>query len=713
MLAHSNSILSSVILISEKLKGSKLEDSVLNDIDESLNLLSSFLNLEKIESLFFALFFSLNNQENRSITLHTIAEYLDYPFLHLLEYRYVIVALENKSFITGNNHRNVSSRPENNGYVVPETVSNSVIDGKEIIFPRKEEKTLEDVISEIVFIAKAYKENVMGDIEYTRQIMWFECNNQHIDLIKNVTKMYPEDFDHRILIYFFSFSLIFGEEPAEPIYLRNGYETSAFDCLSISSKEKRRRDFFSGTDCLIKREILEKKRDDNIPRYGTVFSFRFTNKGIKKLFGNESKRFYGNDKATELDIVISGIQEIAFNYEDKCTRKRKKQVLKQIENKFQKYSYFKLLRKLVHDDISRFIYFDCIKDFINGHESGLGATLQNIYGRKSDYFTTLRSFIDEKHFLIESGLIEINQNEIIENTTITLTDKSVEILYGENADLYKRNRSLKNILNPEDLKSKDLFYEVNTQNQIEMLTGSLIQDNLINIQKRLEEKGLPKGVAVLLYGAPGTGKTETVYQIARKTNRKIMHVDISESKSMWFGESEKCIKKIFSNYRSLCKSCQNHNENAPILLFNEADAIISKRGSLEGGGPRQTENAMQNILLEEIEKLDGILIATTNLCENMDAAFERRFLFKIKYEKPSIESRSKIWINKLNSISSEDAFALAKQFDFSGGEIDNIVRKGEMDEIITGIQPTYDRLVELCENERLEKANEKRMGFAC
>ena len=86
------------------------------------------------------------------------------------------------------------------------------------------------------------------------------------------------------------------------------------------------------------------------------------------------------------------------------------------------------------------------------------------------------------------------------------------------------------------------------------------------MQKRLESKGLPKGVAVLLYGAPGTGKTETVYQLAKKTNRKILHVDIAESKSMWFGESEKIIKKIFTNYRQMCKAAERHKENTPILL---------------------------------------------------------------------------------------------------------------------------------------------------
>ena len=71
------------------------------------------------------------------------------------------------------------------------------------------------------------------------------------------------------------------------------------------------------------------------------------------------------------------------------------------------------------------------------------------------------------------------------------------------------------------------------------------------IQKRLTEKGLPHGIAVLLHGAPGCGKTESVYQIAKVTNRKIYHVDISQTKSCWFGESEKKIQEIFDNYKLL------------------------------------------------------------------------------------------------------------------------------------------------------------------
>ena len=168
---------------------------------------------------------------------------------------------------------------------------------------------------------------------------------------------------------------------------------------------------------------------------------------------------------------------------------------------------------------------------------------------------------------------------------------------------------------------------------------------------------------------------------------------------MWYGESEKIIKKIFSDYRKSCRG----NAKKPILLFNEADAIFSKRRSIGSGNGSidQTENTIQNIILEEMEKLEGILIATTNLEGNLDAAFERRFLFKIRYEKPSLQAKTDIWRDKLPSLSETDARTLASGFDFSGGEIDNIVRKATMEEVISGRAPSLGDIVSFCEHERL------------
>jgi len=195
--------------------------------------------------------------------------------------------------------------------------------------------------------------------------------------------------------------------------------------------------------------------------------------------------------------------------------------------------------------------------------------------------------------------------------------------------------------------------------------------------------------------------------VAKETNREILKVDTSSAKSMWFGESEKIIKRIFTDYRSHVKNC----ERMPILLFNEADAIISKRKENGNSNVSQTENTIENIILEELETFDGIFFATTNLARNLDTAFERRFLFKIEFHKPSTTVKAKIWSAKLPQLTDLECETLAGLYDFSGGQIDNIVRKNEIQEIIYGISVDFNHILGFCETELLSKNNRVKIGF--
>lgn len=187
-----------------------------------------------------------------------------------------------------------------------------------------------------------------------------------------------------------------------------------------------------------------------------------------------------------------------------------------------------------------------------------------------------------------------------------------------------------------------------------------------------------------------------------------MQVNISSIKSMWVGESEKNIKRIFTRYRKLVEE----SEVAPILLFNEADAIIGQRLEGVNRSVDKMENAIQNIILEELESLQGILIATTNLACNMDKAFERRFLYKVEFAKPSIEAKSSIWRSMIPELSETDAKMLAERYDFSGGQIENIARKNVVDMILTGEEMSVERLYEYCNTESHEHTSKhRRIGF--
>jgi hypothetical protein len=255
----------------------------------------------------------------------------------------------------------------------------------------------------------------------------------------------------------------------------------------------------------------------------------------------------------------------------------------------------------------------------------------------------------------------------------------------------------------DDITPREMFYNQRETNEVNKLISMLAEENYNKIQDRLNSKNMKKGFACLFSGLPGTGKTETAYQIARETKRNIMMVDISETRSMWHGESEKNIKELFDTYRAAVEK----SETVPILLINEADAIIGKRMQIgiSNRSVDQTENRTQNVILQEMENLAGILIATTNLTQNMDTAFERRFLYKITFDKPDMESRVSIWKSLLPDLKDDMAIELSSYFELSGGQIENIARKTEVDSIINGGILSMDTLMGYCKAEILNDLN--------
>lgn len=325
---------------------------------------------------------------------------------------------------------------------------------------------------------------------------------------------------------------------------------------------------------------------------------------------------------------------------------------------------------------------------------------KTIYDRPGERFIRIQGFLEKENRLIQEEWVEIIEAKFFGDAKMKLTEKALNLLTECDIKLLSREldkKSKENLILPEDIPFRKLIYSENEVHQIELLKTLLIEENFKNIQERLTQKALPKGITVLLYGAPGTGKTESVLQIAKATNREIIKVDSSASRTMWFGESEKIIKKIFKDY----KSYANKQSPKPILFFNEADALLGTRKEANSSGVSDTENRIQAILLDEIETFEGILIATTNLATNLDSAFERRFLFKIELQKPSVSARSQIWKSKIPHLSEEEYVGLASRFDFSGGQIDNVVRKNEINEIIHGNTGDLKILLEFCEEETL------------
>lgn len=282
------------------------------------------------------------------------------------------------------------------------------------------------------------------------------------------------------------------------------------------------------------------------------------------------------------------------------------------------------------------------------------------------------------------------------DTDYALTENFKQKYFGD----YVANKSSKKVLTKElrnKIAEKQMFYNPNEEELITALTGLLKEDNFTRIQQRLADNGMRTGFTCLFYGSPGTGKTESVNQIARLTNREVIQVNLSTIRNCYVGESEKNVQEIFDDYKAKVKE----SSNCPILLFNEADAILCKRNSGAVAAVDKMENALQNILLQNLEDFDGILIATTNLTSSLDKAFERRFLYKIEFQRPNTKVRQQLWKSMIPELSDEDALCLAREFNFSGGEIENIARKQLIESILKNTPSTLESIRSICQNESI------------
>lgn len=333
---------------------------------------------------------------------------------------------------------------------------------------------------------------------------------------------------------------------------------------------------------------------------------------------------------------------------------------------------------------------------------------------------------DDKGTLLQNGLIDYD-----------------DFLHSFRRSFFVPSQVLSSIINPQKLKAipinsaiknQEMFELVNqkvelksiilpqqTQERLKIIIEQL-DSKVINLLKKWGIKDSKRGIdaKIMLYGHSGTGKTITAYALGNALKKPILSLDCSKVLSMYVGESEKNVRKIFDTYKNITRDLKSD----AILLLDEADQFLSQRGGVSGSVDKMY-NQMQNIFLEQIEKFDGILIATTNLLDNIDMAFSRRFNYKIEFVKPNFNERVKIWesllpkgINAMrakNTAIYERNFSIENlaRFSLTGGQI-KIVIKNTAYKVATKNKPIFsenDFINEIKKELDSSFDSDKSMGF--
>ncbi len=169
--------------------------------------------------------------------------------------------------------------------------------------------------------------------------------------------------------------------------------------------------------------------------------------------------------------------------------------------------------------------------------------------------------------------------------------------------------------------------------QLEEAVGRLVhQGKVLDDWGFLANKHGARGVRMLFAGPPGTGKTLSAEVLAGALGVDLLVVDISRVLSKWIGETEKNLASVF-----------DAAERAQaVLLFDEADALFGKRTEVSDAHDRYA-NLETAYLLARLERFEGLAVLSTNLRQNIDAAFLRRLEFVVDFEEPGQAEREALW----------------------------------------------------------------------
>ncbi len=264
-------------------------------------------------------------------------------------------------------------------------------------------------------------------------------------------------------------------------------------------------------------------------------------------------------------------------------------------------------------------------------------------------------------------------NRDVENLKFYIENSTVDSMLGDGLERkVERSRRRKS----RGRGRRDLFYPVESDTTLSdvVLPEDIREDLEIILTEKKNEKVLTEewnvldrsGLNILFSGPPGTGKTMTAKALGNHLDMDLYMVSFQELVNVWYGETEKNVDRVFDELEN----------GETIMILDEADAVLRKR-TRSSIGSDSTENRMVNIFLQKMEKHSGMIVLTTNYAGELDKGLERRLDSKLEFPEPGVEAREDIWRYHLSEElplgDDVDVAELAKRYEFTGGEIRNVV----------------------------------------
>lgn len=400
-----------------------------------------------------------------------------------------------------------------------------------------------------------------------------------------------------------------------------------------------------------------------------LFSLKYRKNKLEEEVSTLEEKASLEDIDTKLDekkTSLQRIEESIKKQKENLTRYKKafqkKGIVSRIEKLARRYRLNRKERDIICCLLLSELGIDIGEEGSHRYSLSGRDILRSIIGNSTQELLQAWNYFGPEGKLIKRGLIVhrrlrgpyLDDDYHLSNQTLTT-------LLSEE----KSKKKLRKKLEQEGFKFKEVVLSQETRLQIESALTQIKHEGIL-----FKDWGLGKimpqgrGVCLLFWGPPGTGKTITAYAIARQLRKKLKIVNYAQMLDRWLGNSEKNIVRAFEDAR---------REKA-VLMFDEADALFSRRTTVYHATDKFYNDCV-NILLQEVEKFTGVLILATNHETLLDPALDRRVV-KIKFGLPGPFEREKIWrlhLKKAPLDCAVDYRRLARDFPLTGGEIKQVV----------------------------------------
>ncbi len=366
------------------------------------------------------------------------------------------------------------------------------------------------------------------------------------------------------------------------------------------------------------------------------------------------------------DIVVPPLlqEDLAYSkYLEKVQPTLYERVILALAHSFQLAP--KLFQKLLHEEIENTTSIDSFGLIAHSVTNHIQPTIHTA-NWLCDSCNIKTQFIDEHHFLFTDQIIEpLIFYPSVFNTPLIFTKKAQCLFFGETEYIPEYSKEFPAQLLETSLKKEDLVLPKTIFNELNELIYWIKNEDFFQKDIHLK-KWIRPGFRGLFYGPPGTGKSLTAALIGKETDRPVYRIDLSSIISKYIGETQKNLAKVFD------RGERNHW----ILFFDECDALL---GSRSNSGTANERGANQEIayLLQRIECYNGIILLATNLKENIDEAFLRRFEVSIQFTIPDFAARKQLWSTIFAdnyNIPNDWIHNLATTYKLTGGALVNVLR---------------------------------------